>query len=246
MDSIYTYISKFSEIDSIISKKDEISHGDNYNNCKSFKETKLSTYKDKGEKFLKKCAIIAEHQQEIIDDPKFSKAAYCKYINYWIYDTLETFKESKYSSLLDKFYDTVENLSYCKTYKRDITEQMHKKLKDLYELYDDFNKFKDEPLVDTKETCQYGKKCVENYKKHVKDCKENYKNGLCMNLIYFKNEYDNHRTHVKSCWNDMSYLDPIKTDMSFSIFTVISVLSVISFVLFLLYKVCNNTILIIF
>ncbi|KMZ91139.1 hypothetical protein PVMG_00013 [Plasmodium vivax Mauritania I] len=96
---------------------------------------------------------------------------------------------------------------------------MHKKLKDLYELYDDFNKFKDEPLVDTKETCQYGKKCVENYKKHVKDCKENYKNGLCMNLIYFKNEYDNHRTHVKSCWNDMSYLDPIKTDMSFSIFT---------------------------
>ncbi|KMZ76926.1 hypothetical protein PVIIG_06248 [Plasmodium vivax India VII] len=220
----------------------------NTSNCESFKEDKLNNYNNAVE-FTKLCAKTVESQNVIVNDPKFSEAAYCEYINYWIYDTLKSMDSFHYSSLLDKFYEKLDNLKNCRKYETDITPEMHEKLKDLYDLYDDFNNFKTESLDDLKGTCQYGKTCVEKYNKYVQNCKSYYKNGLCMNLIYFKREYDDHITNITNiakCKHKIKYLEPIKSDLSSIILIPFVVIILISFILLFLYKVSNNTILNIF
>ncbi|CAG9480122.1 unnamed protein product [Plasmodium vivax] len=237
-DSIYNYVSKFPVIYSIIDKNNDVTVGKNTSNCESFKADKLSNYHSAVE-FTKLCAKTAENQKVIVNDPNFSEAAYCEYINYWIYDTLKSLDPFNYSSLLDKFYEKLDNLKDCKKYNRDISPEMHKKLKDLYEMYDDFNKFKKESLDNLIGTCNYGITCVEKYNKYVKKCKRYYKNGLCMNLIYFKYEYDDHIkniTNISKCKHKIKNLEPIKSDLAAIISLSFVLMTLISFILLYLYK----------
>ncbi|KNA02224.1 hypothetical protein PVNG_04455 [Plasmodium vivax North Korean] len=141
------------------------------------------------------------------------------------------------------FYNEFEDLNCCTEYhKNNIDEHEHAELKVLYDLYDDFYNFKTESLGNRKTICDHGTKCVTIYKHHVDKCQQNYENGLCINLIIFKNQYDEHIENINWCHEKIQHLDSIESDMKAIILLPFVVMIVISIILLLLYKVCNNTI----
>ncbi|KMZ77222.1 hypothetical protein PVIIG_05881 [Plasmodium vivax India VII] len=244
MDTFYTYVSKFPEIASIISKKNEVTNGIHYQNCDSFKNTNLISKSDDVHSILKTCAKIAHYIGDIIKDieknPEFSEDSFCKYIGFWFYDMLNSNRQSNYSTLLAKFFTEIISLNPCKSYQINLTADIYQELKNIYNIYDDFNKFKEQSTNGSDKTCTIGRTCVTIYEENVDSCINNYKNGFCWNLINFKYEYDNHKTKVKSCWNDMKYLKPIKTDLAAIISLSFVLMALISFILLYLYKVCNK------
>ncbi|KMZ88761.1 hypothetical protein PVBG_05853 [Plasmodium vivax Brazil I] len=157
---------------------------------------------------------------------------------------IKSTESHSYFELLEKFYKEFENLNYCTEYhKNNIDEHEHAELKVLYDLYDDFYKFKTESSGNRKTKCDHGTKCVTIYKQHVDKCQKKYENGLCINLIMFKNQYDEHIENMKWCHEKIQHLDSIESDIKTIILLPFVVMIVISIILLLLYKVCNNTIL---
>ncbi|KMZ83392.1 hypothetical protein PVBG_06295 [Plasmodium vivax Brazil I] len=139
---IFTYVNKFPEFNTIISGKEINSRGSDNGKCKSFKDVELIAYSDPNNSFTDTCKKIAEHHQEIINKAKSSQIALCKYINYWIYDTLQSMPEFSHNKLLNKFYEKIEKLDFCKPYRNSIDKRTYDELKELYNVYEPYIKFK--------------------------------------------------------------------------------------------------------
>ncbi|SCA60870.1 hypothetical protein PVC01_000135600 [Plasmodium vivax] len=133
-ESIFTYVNKFPEFNTIISGKEINSRGSDNGKCKSFKDVELIAYSDPNNSFTDTCKKIAEHHQEIINKAKSSQIALCKYINYWIYDTLQSMPEFSHNKLLNKFYEKIEKLDFCKPYRNSIDKRTYDELKELYNI----------------------------------------------------------------------------------------------------------------
>ncbi|VVA00396.1 PIR protein [Plasmodium vivax] len=235
--SVYTYVKKFPKFDTVILGNSHSSSSPNYTKCEEFRTSKLNNCTSECKSFSITCTKIADLTEKIIGEAHSSKPAFCKYISYWFYDMLKSTQKSSHYDLLTKFYREFDNLKECIEYhKKKINERIHGELKDLYNLYNDFNNFRTKSLDKSRQQCDHGTNIDTIYKTHVKNCKQNYKNGLCINLINFKYEYDDHRSNAKSCLNEMIYLDPIKTDTEAIILLPFVTMTLISFILIFLYK----------
>ncbi|SCA59869.1 VIR protein [Plasmodium vivax] len=236
-ESIYTYVNRFPDFrNKIISLAENPKSDGTYKKCESFKNIQLKYYKVTDESFPNTCAKFSKNINEIINEPEYPKPAFCKYINYWFYEQLKSNPSFPYSSLLNKFYDTIENLDVCKLYNKEITKSKYEELKKLYDLYEPFIKFKTETSEDQSQSCDKIKQCVNLYESYSDNCKENCYNGFCWNLIKFREEYENHRSKETRCVNDLKYLKPIKSDLEAIILMPFVVMILISFILIFLYK----------
>ncbi|VUZ99991.1 PIR protein [Plasmodium vivax] len=234
--SIYDYVKNFPGMKKLIDTKTAGDSSSYQAQCKSFNPDKLNASDANGEQFDNSCSKIYKYFTDVVTVSNPPKAALCKYINYWLYGALNEKGKPNYSTLLGELYQKITKLGACGTYKIEITPEIYKDLNLLYELYDDFNKFKDESLVSTKETCEHGKTCIQKYKDNAKNCHYNYKNGLCMNLINFKYEYDEHIAKMTGCKKDIENLETIKTDLEAIILLPFVTMTLISFILIFLYK----------
>ncbi|KMZ77324.1 hypothetical protein PVIIG_05294 [Plasmodium vivax India VII] len=113
-ESIFTYVNKFPEFRTIISDKKITHDNSDKTKCKSFKDEELKAYNDPSNSFIDTCRKIAEHHQDIINEAKSSQISLCKYVNYWIYDTLQLMPEFFHNKLLNKFYEKIDKLKFCK------------------------------------------------------------------------------------------------------------------------------------
>ncbi|KMZ82507.1 hypothetical protein PVIIG_05368 [Plasmodium vivax India VII] len=166
-----------------------------------------------------------------------SKPALCKYINYWFYGILnETNPNSQYN-LLSNFYDKVQSLKDCDAYQRPIKTELYGEVKELYEMYDNFEKFKVASLQQSDQKCDDITKCISTYNKYLKVCQNFYKDGLCMNVKNFKYVYDDHRKIEKKCLEKMDELELLRTDLECIILLPFVVMALITFILLYLYKV---------
>ncbi|KMZ98760.1 hypothetical protein PVNG_00554 [Plasmodium vivax North Korean] len=234
---LYDYVNIFPVFNSIILEKPEDSIEPNKTSCKTYKTNNLTGYKGSEDLFIITCAKYSKYIDEITKDPKYSKTAFCKYINYWLYDTLQSMNPQTIYLYLNRFYSGIPNLNDCREYQEHISESTYGELKKLYNIYDDFIKFKAESLKQEIEKCNYGDSCVTIYKDNVKKCKEDYENPFCTKLIEFRKEYENHKTEIKKCMNKMVYLTPIQSNPTSTILISSIVMSTISSALFISYKV---------
>ncbi|KMZ77174.1 hypothetical protein PVIIG_06070, partial [Plasmodium vivax India VII] len=243
----YAYVKKFPDFLKTISAKDEVNDGNNKTQCDKYKRTNSDKLDDTDNSFAKTCAKIAQHQKDIIGDVETNKPSLCKYINYWFYNKINSTTKTTYYSLLNKFFTEIDDLKFCTNYHyKNINTDSYTELTKLYDLYDNFNKFKDESLKAKPSKCDDVKQCIEIYEEYAPKCREDYNNELCINLINFKYEYDKHRSNAISCQSSMTYLEPIKSDLASIVLLPFVSMTLVSFIFIFLHKVCNNTILNIF
>ncbi|SCA59626.1 Plasmodium vivax Vir protein, putative [Plasmodium vivax] len=195
--SIYSYVNKFPEFNSIISNNEITEGSADDTECKSFKENKLREYTDLNKSFIDTCSEIAGRHDKIIKKAKTSEIALCIYINYWIYDTLKSIDKFSHKELLNNFYKNIENLNFCRMYKTPIEEDIYDELKELYDLYDHFIMFKKESNENIDGSCQKAENFLQLYEKSAGKCKRNYNNYYCWELIKIRAEYEHNRVHAK-------------------------------------------------
>ncbi|KMZ83416.1 hypothetical protein PVBG_06102 [Plasmodium vivax Brazil I] len=207
--------------------------------CKQFIGTKLSDYIDDDNKFLTFCANSGDYVTNIRKNPGNKLYPFCIYMNYWIYREVLSENVSNNSGLVKEFFGSVTNLEDCKIFVDEIDQDIYEKLKTLYDLYDDFFKFKNESLTYGSATCNNGNICVTLYKAHVEECNKNYNNSFCMKLIDFKKEYEKHMETLTNCGNMPRYLPSIGSNIATSVSIPVVAMSLISFISFISYKVLN-------
>ncbi|KMZ95101.1 hypothetical protein PVMG_05973 [Plasmodium vivax Mauritania I] len=240
VDSRFDYAKEFLEFKNIISSRIEDKHQVYRERCEVFRDNKLSFYDDKDQKFLTFCANSGYYVTDKKQNTKNEIYPFCIYMIYWIYREVLSENIGKHSVLLNEFLDCVPNSEDCEIYVDKIDHDKYEKLKTLYDLYENFNKFKIESLPNGAATCENGTKCVDLYKKQVDYCKINYNEDFCAKLIDFRKDYEEHMATLKNCGNMPRYLPSIGSNIATSVSIPFVAMSLISFVSFISYKVSNN------
>ncbi|KMZ95648.1 hypothetical protein PVMG_05661 [Plasmodium vivax Mauritania I] len=236
----YNSVHKFPHLKSVISTKKEHTSSTNKSSCENYITRRLNGFKDQDHLFRKTCTKIADNLTEILSDSTSTELNFCKYMNYMLYNTLNSMNPFHYYVLLHHFYSEIEKFRGCLQYKENIDNNTYEELKILYELYDDFIEFKKESLMKNDEPCKHGTKCVEHYTTYAKKCKNNYNNNFCMILIDFRKEYEDCKKKVKKCEDSMKYLEPIISESSSPFLISTAAMSAISVALFVSYKVITH------
>ncbi|EDL42793.1 variable surface protein Vir1/9, putative [Plasmodium vivax] len=239
-DSIFDYVKEFLEFKNIISSSIGDSHEIYRGQCDDFRVQKLRVDHDDDQKFLKFCANSGYHVTDKKKNPKNVIYPFCIYMIYWIYREMLSENVGKNSGLVKEFFDCVPNSDDCEIYVDKIDQDIYEKLKTLYDLYTNFNKFKTESLRTVAATCENGPKCVALYNEHAEKCNKNYNKDFCVKLIDFKKEYEEHMEKLTNCESMPRYLPSIGSNIATSIATPVVSMSLISFVAFISYKVSND------
>ncbi|VUZ99767.1 PIR protein [Plasmodium vivax] len=232
---IYTYVNKFPEFKSIISAKVENGTASNETNCKSFKE-ELTGYNDENNLLVNTCTAIAKHHQDIINEAKSYQIALCKYINYWIYDTLKLMPKFSHRELLNNFYEKIDKLNFCKPYRNSIDKRTYDELKELYNMYEPYINFKKESSENGNGSCEDAEKFFELYEQYAGKCKPKHNTRFCWELIKIGVDYEHHMTKATKCTDKMKRLTPIGNDILSSVLVRFAVLSLMAFVFLYLFN----------
>ncbi|SCA81850.1 VIR protein [Plasmodium vivax] len=235
-DPFYAYVKWFPVIENLISKKNADAVSSDKTDCDSFKTNKLLENEANAGSFPDRCSKISKYSTDHIGSSNSPKPAFCYYINYWFHGELKDSVKSSYSTLLIDFYKQIRSLKAFDTYKSEISKDKYEELKFLYELYDAFKTFKEVSSKENQVNCESINKCIQKYNAKLGECQKYYNNGLCMNLINFKYEYDDHKLKAKSCVNKMEDLEPIKSDLAARVLLPFVTMTLISFILIFLYK----------
>ncbi|CAI7719860.1 Plasmodium vivax Vir protein, putative [Plasmodium vivax] len=236
-ESIYNFVYRFpqfeSDISGIVDRSSDAYKGD----CQKFTGNKLNSYDDIKGTFPNKCAKIVHHLEAKKVENDF-KPAFCKYINYWLYDTLKDIDSfSKKNELLNAFYDTIGNLNVCQDYKKHIDKDIYIELNELYKLHEHLIKYKKGSTPEQQNYCNHAKEGAELYESHVRNkCRWVYNPDYCSSLEKFKNEYENHRSTDTKCLESMKYLTPVGYNPEAYFLIATFAMSIISFVFIYFYK----------
>ncbi|SCA60333.1 Plasmodium vivax Vir protein, putative [Plasmodium vivax] len=206
-NSIYTYVDQFPEFASKILESQDITDIQFKKPCEDFRDSKLTTYNGDKPQFIKECTKIVKYLEDNKSNANF-KPAFCKYINYWLYDTLEKMDPFSSNALLDAFYSNIGKLNICQTYKNHIEKEIYDDLKELYNLHEHLIKYKKESKQAQDDSCVHAKNGAELYESHVDKCKWMHNYGYCSSLKKFRDVYENHRTEENKCSVNMQYLTP--------------------------------------
>ncbi|KMZ98412.1 hypothetical protein PVNG_04356 [Plasmodium vivax North Korean] len=192
---LYTYVNKFPEFETIIPNDSLKPTGSEKTNCTSFNDDDLKKYIGENDFFSEKCSRIAEHHDKIIIKAKTSQIALCKYINYWIYDKLQSVDNFSHEDILNSFYIKFPKLKFGGMCNIPIkNKNIYYELKELYDLYDNFIKFKKESTKAVDGSCEKAENVFQLYEKCAGKCKWNYNNYFCWELMKFRAEYEQYLT----------------------------------------------------
>ncbi|KMZ94887.1 hypothetical protein PVMG_06230, partial [Plasmodium vivax Mauritania I] len=117
----------------------------------------------------------------------------CKYLYYKLYETV--YNNSEYSDITYEFYKKLlkEYISKETNTFEDNTEKINDnifgKLKNLDELYDNFNKYKKSEECNIG-SCGCAQKCAEIYKTYQRECSRNYNTPFCVELQKFGENFN--------------------------------------------------------
>ncbi|GAB70080.1 hypothetical protein PCYB_008290, partial [Plasmodium cynomolgi strain B] len=170
-------------------------------------------------------------------DDNVNISPFCEYTNYWFYGFLKSTDKIKYNQTsLDKFFDGVDIIQYCKDHAEAIDEHTYSYLKKLEKLYEKFYIFKKKSLTDDHTRCRKGEICAQEYKKHESTCVGNGNNSFCNELEKFRVLFNNHLKSIKKC-DKIEELPSFQASaLATTILLPVSVISVIILFSYIAYK----------
>ncbi|KMZ76918.1 hypothetical protein PVIIG_05804 [Plasmodium vivax India VII] len=163
------------------------------------------------------------------------------YLYHWLYDKeLKNLEyEGKHIEIYEKLLDLCfEDLNYnIRTiYHSKVTKDNFEILKNLYNLYYNFDKIEhDNECENTKYEC--AKKCFDLYKEYIDDCPKKFTADFCNKLEIFRNEFNGYISSEPQCKDKGLYI-PSNIFASKSVILLIPIVSllVLSTFFFILYK----------
>ncbi|GAB69875.1 hypothetical protein PCYB_006240 [Plasmodium cynomolgi strain B] len=138
--------------------------------------------------------------------------------------------------LLNKFFEEIGILGYCKDHTEAIDEDTYNDLKKLDELYESFYNFEKESPTEYHNRCEKGKKYVQEYENHKDTCNGNGNNSFCNELNNFRVIFNNQLESIKKCDNIEELPSFQRFPLSATIIVPVSLISVIIFFSFITYK----------
>ncbi|KMZ83228.1 hypothetical protein PVBG_05198 [Plasmodium vivax Brazil I] len=142
-------------------------------------------------------------------------------------DVYHNKKLSIYKDFLREYASTADS-NIWKYYEKDISDDILLKIKDLFDLYRNFDEFKNG------NKCIYANKCVEIYNRLIVECYKRINGDFCNEMEKFKEKYNDYMSTNDVCNSVQKSLPSAK---NFFIIIPFVILSVISFIIFIFYKV---------
>ncbi|CAG9482232.1 unnamed protein product [Plasmodium vivax] len=167
-----------------------------------------------GENFVticKKCMKYLDYLEEKFYGYNQKTAQAMLYLYSWLYDN-ELYKENYskkelniYKDLIDKYNDGSSNLPQIFIEKIDV--YLIDKLKEVYDLYYKFDKFKKEKECKTSH-CKCAEECYISYNTYIQNCNNPDNADFCNGLEEFRAQYNNYMSNNYKCIGDYKYLPP--------------------------------------
>ncbi|KMZ89695.1 hypothetical protein PVMG_04525 [Plasmodium vivax Mauritania I] len=161
----------------------------------------------------------------------------CIYFYYYLPENM--FNEDVYhNKKLSIYKDFLREYAYITSsniwqyYEKNISDDILLKIKDLFDLYSNFDEFK----KDYK--CDCGNKCVYIYNSLIVECYKGINGDFCQEMEKFKEKYNHYRSTNEGCDSVQKSLPSAKTFfIIFFIIIPLVILSIISSIIFIIYKV---------
>ncbi|VUZ99317.1 PIR protein [Plasmodium vivax] len=162
------------------------------------------------------CKKIGEYFSELHDDVfNKDKVMRCKFMNYLI-NSDETYNKINGIDISD-LMEAYEKLSIyrnmCYTDINLIKQEILEDLKELYNLYENYNNIKIVSDDRSQEgNCEKASKCVQYYNKYINNCRITRSREFCNELANFQGKYNHLMQSVNNCGDTKKYLEPIETN----------------------------------
>ncbi|GAW84287.1 variable surface protein [Plasmodium gonderi] len=197
--SIYNYIYLFPQCEStkknITNEEEQGSHKycENHSSISEDIRSEFNSICKNVLSYFNKMEALKHTDQHVMDGT-------CVYLHYWLYyDHLKTNHNQNMNA--KKLCDALIKLNnekvdpICQNYKDfDITEDMLKKMKDLYDINTNVNALK--TSCTKNETCEIANTIVSKYKRYMYECESHGDVNFCKILEDYKNEYNSKIMHL--------------------------------------------------
>ncbi|CAI7721677.1 PIR protein [Plasmodium vivax] len=165
----------------------------------------------------------------------------CKYLYYRIYDKKQ--EDQEYSDIIYEFYKKLlkeyisKEINTFEDNTAKINKDIYEKLKNLDELYDNFNEHKNSKYCNIG-SCVCAQKCAKLYEKCRPECYGNYNTPFCVELHKFAERFNVYLRGNNECNKKIEELKVFNKNNSRIVITGSAVLLVVIVLsLFILYKI---------
>ncbi|SBT52029.1 PIR Superfamily Protein [Plasmodium ovale wallikeri] len=204
--------------------------------CDNFYRTKFGN----NENFLSSCKKVAKYLNHLnkgeLTAERFNR---CKHLNYLLnsneeYNTIPNYNTSH---LIDAYEELTKKINHaCFYHIKKINEDTLRKLKDINNMHEYFNKIKDNSTSCSTECCSHASSCTKIYDSYITNCSVASTDHLCNELVNFKSEYDNIMQSIE-CQGVSKILTPPKEQYSsVTLLIPLIIILVISVFSFIFYK----------
>ncbi|KMZ89710.1 hypothetical protein PVMG_04540 [Plasmodium vivax Mauritania I] len=203
--------------------------------CRNIKE-KFSIQAEYFDKLCRKSMKYLNDLESTHPSP-LEKTQGCIYFYYYLPENM--FNEDVYhNKKLGIYKDFLREYAYITSsdiwqyYEKNISDNILLKIKDLFDLYRNFDEFKNG------NKCIYANKCVEIYNRLIVECYKRINGDFCNEMEKFKEKYNDYMSTNDVCNSVQKSLPSAKNFfIIFFIIIPLVILSVISLIIFIIYKV---------
>ncbi|SBS94831.1 PIR Superfamily Protein [Plasmodium ovale curtisi] len=234
----YPYISLFSEyLANFNEETSGSSTDDTYSQyCYDFHRNKFGS----NQNFLSSCNKVAKYLKHL-NKTEFTTDRFkrCKHLNYLLNSNKEynTIPNYNTSTLINAYEELTNKIKHpCYYHIKKINENTLRKLKEINNMYEYFNKVKNSSTSCSNDCCSHASSCTKIYDSYITNCSVDSTDHLCNELVNFKSEYDNLMQSIE-CQGVSRILTPPKEHYSsITILIPLIIILVISISSFIFYK----------
>ncbi|SBT83174.1 PIR protein [Plasmodium ovale] len=237
-ESIYSFVSSFHTYKDLFDKANEVVDNSGIYKC----DASGNSEDCNNPSFVQVCTKTAQYITLLKETYPNNTFGGCKYLNYWIQNEALSNIENKNDTLI--FYQKVMNIygylidsDTCDGNIENIDENIFGNVKTLYEVYDNFNKFRNTEEKEIGEKCAYATKSVTLYKECIRKCHENSEHNFCNEVEKFKWIYYEHMKSGTTCSGIPNELPSTRTyNLTVVVLVPGLIALVLPFLLFIFYK----------
>ncbi|SBT73857.1 PIR protein [Plasmodium ovale] len=237
-ESIYSFVSSFHTYKDLFDKANQEVDTSGIYKC----DASVNSEDCNNPSFVQVFIKTAQYLTRLKETYSNSTFGGCKYLNYWIQNEALSNIENKYDTLnfyqkVMHMYDYLIDYDTCNGNIENIDEHIFGKVKNLYEVYDNFNKFRNTKEPEIGEKCAYATNCVTSYKECIRKCHESSDHNFCNEVEKFRWIYYEHMQSSNTCSGIPNELPSTRT---YNLTVVVLVPGLIAlvfpFLLFIFYK----------
>ncbi|SBT73449.1 PIR protein [Plasmodium ovale] len=187
----------------------QTSSGSYENICKSI----IGEESENNKAYINSCVNFLQHLKYLKDNNLYKQnKIYCKFLNYLLNKNFQRSLNNEHS--ISKLYNDLKSKDDGKQFHIDTCEKEIKyigkyvlgNIEILYNLYDSFDKYKNNHINGNLNQCFYANKCKSIYNNSINTCYVQFDKPFCKKLKAFKDAYNEELKPGKNCYDAKNIL----------------------------------------